>query len=124
MTSEMWMGIVGGLGAAFVLVCPLAFVCWRRWRQLITQGQRVESARQQLMLQNTQARKQIEIQQAELAELRHQLALYASGAKEMPRFEPTAPQPEDDLLIGLQEAAPDRPADGFAQTQIALRGTR
>ena len=58
---------------------------------------------------NTQARKQIEIQQSELAELRHQLALYASGAKEMPRFEPTAAQPEEDMLMGLEDSAPERP---------------
>lgn len=85
----------------------------RQLQRAAGQQDRVDKARQFAAQQASQARKQVELLQSELGELRRQL----TALKRNKPWTPSAPMP-----IEPPSPAPEAPDDGFADTQLQLPG--
>lgn len=117
LVAGLVLGLTFGAGA----VALWAEKRRRAWRAF---AQRAEQARQHLLQQNTQARKQVEQVRVELKAARHQMALYLAQAGQS-RFHDTdspvvAPEASSPI-IGFMQTELERSPDGFASTQIVLR---
>lgn len=117
MQAHQWLMIGAAFAAWTVLILGAAW-WWttRKLRAAAARLDKVDKARQFAAQQASQARKQIEGLQQELAGLR--LATQAHGNGRAVAAAP--PAPRDEML--LPRAAPARgaepPSDGFADTQI------
>lgn len=120
--AQTWMWAAAGLGLAFGagLAWVLAVLRWNRLdRRYRHQLAKAEQARLFAVQQSDQARRQIELLQRDVGELRHQLARHrAAAALESPQ----SPAPtDDDLLLHVSQISESAmPPDGFAQTQVFL----
>jgi cell division protein FtsB len=103
---------LGGLGATWWWLRPL--------KAAKARVAKLEAAREALKQQNSQARKQLEQLQTEVAELRHALGkIDAARAKELRVQAASRSLPDQGPFLG--EAQPASAAsDGFAQTQVFL----
>ncbi|MBH9552716.1 hypothetical protein [Inhella gelatinilytica] len=119
--APLMAGLTVGLAFGGGVVALWAERRRRAWRSF---AQRAEQARQHLLQQNTQARKQVELVQAELNAARHLLAVHSAqtgqsrfpdGAATPGRTEPAGP------VIGYLQTDLERSADGFASTQVVWR---
>lgn len=121
MSTNDWAAVLMGL-ASGALLSGLGLSLWLlpRLRRANAQALRLDAARQQLLQQNNQARKQVELLQQELAELRLEAERAgrprgASAAAPRPP-QPTSPEP------ARERGAAARP-DGFAPTQVMPRSS-
>ncbi|MCV2366500.1 hypothetical protein [Roseateles oligotrophus] len=121
MDSNAWL--IGG--SAAVLAAGLAWLgaMWWFGRKLAAAAARVgklEKARQTLNQQNSQARKQVEQLQAELAELRHTLTRQDAAKAQQQRVH-AARQSFEDSGPFIEATDPvATPADGFADTHFFM----
>lgn len=118
MQAHQWLMTGAAFAAWTVLLLGAAW--WWTGRKLRTAAARldkVDKARQFAAQQASQARKQIEGLQQELASLR--LAAHAHRGNGHP-VAPAAPVARDDWLpqLVLPQDGSEPPADGFADTQI------
>jgi hypothetical protein len=117
--------MVFGAGSAWAL----AVLRWNRLsRDYRNQLAKSEQARQFVMQQGDQARRQLETLQKEVGELRHRFATHRSHpAAEPAPAEDFAVSDEEllmqaSLMADLEPESPD--AEGFAKTQMILPGRR
>lgn len=109
--------------AAFALGAALAWggAQWwfgRKLRAATAGRERVDKARQFAAEQASQARRQIESLQQEMAALRMGQSRRVAAVK--PFAPPSSPVP----LAGPEPTAPEPPGDGFADTQVLGAGKR
>lgn len=131
MDNSYWLLAAGGLGAAFGAggAWALAVLRWNRLsRDYRNQLAKSEQARQFVMQQGDQARRQLESMQKELGELRHRMALHGAQSTQAAVPADVTPVSDEELLLQaslMADLAPDDPDPaGFAKTQMILPGRR
>jgi hypothetical protein len=131
MDYSFWLLVAGGVGMVFGAgaAWALAVLRWNRLsRDYRNQLAKSEQARQFVMQQGDQARRQLETLQKEVGELRHRLATHRPHlAAEPAPAEDFAVSDEEllmqaSLMADLEPESPD--AEGFAKTQMILPGRR
>ena len=131
MDYSFWLLAAGGVGAVFGAggAWALAVLRWNRLsRDYRNQLAKSEQARQFVMQQGDQARRQLETLQKEVGELRHRLATHRAHHSAEPAPVHEAALTDEELLLqaslmaDLEPEAPD--AEGFAKTQMILPGRR
>ncbi len=131
MENSYWLLAAGAVGAVFGAggAWALAVLRWNRLsRNYRNQLAKSEQARQFVMQQGDQARRQLEALQKEVGELRHRMA--TQGSQAMPAVPPAdlTPISDEELLLQaslMADLEPDDPdPEGFAKTQMILPGRR
>jgi len=131
MDNSYWLLAAGGVGAVFGAggAWALAVLRWNRLsRDYRNQLSKSEQARQFVMQQGDQARRQVEALQKEVGELRHRLASQSPQAAASVMQAEVTPISDEELLLQaslMADLEPDEPdAEGFAKTQMILPGRR
>lgn len=121
MSTNDWAALLMGL-ASGALLAGLGLSLWLlpRLRRANAQALRLDAARQQLLQQNTQARKQVEQLQLELAELR--LEAERAGRPRVASSSAGRSSSPVESEPARERAAVMRP-DGFAPTQVMPRSS-
>jgi hypothetical protein len=130
MDNSYLMLAVGAVGAVFGagIAWAIAVLRWNRLnRNYRNQLSKSEQARQFVMQQGDQARRQLEILQKEVGELRHRLATHRTHLATEAAAEPEAVSDEEllmqaSLMADLEPEAPE--PGGFARTQMIMPGRR
>ncbi|RVT87718.1 hypothetical protein [Inhella crocodyli] len=131
MDNSYWLLAAGGVGAVFGAggAWALAVLRWNRLsRDYRNQLSKSEQARQFVMQQGDQARRQVEALQKEVGELRHRLASQSPQVAASVMQAEVTPISDEELLLQaslMADLEPDEPdAEGFAKTQMILPGRR